>query len=151
MQSDSCTDRQLLHSCQMRSSCRAGGEAFVCNKGLTEAVSDLSRQLNTGLTTQITECWRTSIVLQCQSTSGIVDAPLHGRRYRKLGGKVPGSEVMQETAALEERLQNLSAALAARQARLDATVAACGELAARVAEAHDAGLDTAVQVLMHTA
>jgi len=81
----------------------------------------------------------------------VIDAPLPGRRYRKLGGKAPGGEVVQETASLEERLQTLSAALTARQARLDATHAACRELAARNTEAHDAGLETAVQVPVYTA
>ena len=74
------------------------------------------------------------------------DAPCPGCRYRKLGGKAPGSEVAREAAALEDRLQNLSASLAARQARLDATLAACRELAERNTEAHDAGVETAVQV-----
>jgi len=59
--------------------------------------------------------------------------------------------VAQETAALEERLQHLSDSLTVRQARLDAALAACKELAARNTEAHDAGLDTAVQVPVHIA
>ena len=92
---------------------------------------------------QMMKCWRAYVNILQRCTS---DAALPGCRYRKLSGKAPGSEVARETAALEERLQNLSAALTARQARLDAAVAACKELAARNAEAHDAGVETAVQV-----
>ena len=43
------------------------------------------------------------------------------RRYRKLGGRIPGAEVETETAALEERLSNLSKALNVRQVRLGCT------------------------------
>ena len=95
---------------------------------------------------------------------------------------MPGGELAQETAALEDRLEKLSAALSMRQARplqiaecfseffvcvccdmgrnasshaptccrqqvrLDVAIAACRELAARNAAAHDAGVEAAVLV-----
>ena len=111
-----------------------------------QCVWRLSKASAAWLLCTLPTCWTTVTSLAAVMAFMSAHWQMVVERYRKLGGKLPGAEVAQETAALEDRLQRLSAVLAARQAQLDATVAACQQLAARNATVHDAGLDTAVQV-----